>query len=135
MKVEKDLKAENCEFKDSLYSLQRELSHRTNEVETMKIEINDLKQSKELYLQAYNLGSNDEVNIYRQRATDAEKAIHEIEESCRVNDSKNLHLIEKLKEISAQHIEDLENELEQERNKQRVMAANASLVLSQYIDC
>ena len=112
--------------------MQKELQDKNLLINRISRELDETKQNLDNINSCHSMKFNEDINLYRQRALDAEKSLREQEEMNSINESRSVLIIEKLKETMSQTIDQLEDELNNERNKHRMLSTKASLVLSQY---
>jgi chromosome segregation ATPase len=119
-------KSEGNLLKQTIKELQQNLADRTRQVEDLSHDLDAAKQSLESTIASSESKVNDEMSIYRQRALDAEKSLREFEETITSSDARAKFLIDKMKESSAYTIDQLESQMEVEREKVRAFAAKAN---------
>lgn len=119
-------KSEGNLMKQTVKELQQTLADRTKQIENLSHELDSSKSSLEEALASSESKTNDETAVYRQRALDAEKALREFEETLSTSDTRAKFLIDKVKESSAHTIDQLESQMEAEREKIRSMVTKAT---------
>lgn len=125
LQSERSRKTETTSYKTTIRDLERDIHEKSKLIEQYEHDLDELKHKVDLTISTNESKCNEEVNSYRHRAFEAEKALRDCEESLSASDSRTQHLIEKLKDSSQFTINQLENQMEAEREKLRYVVGKA----------